>query len=395
MKKIYGTTLIIGNGFDLNLGMVTDYRSFFQELQNKSFFEENKNNPLLHFIQEKGEKENWYDFENIIKDYATKGKQAVYLKMIERFLPSLEQALGIDKDSFDAIKKYSPLADIASNIADIIKYAENHSEFEFACDTNIKDKSDIVKKELSAYTLEQRNLVREAMRLLTEELKIFLNKARIAEKTPTALWMLFATFGVFSRSYSGLAEEIVKYADEKGAYELPEFRIISFNYTDTITKVSNWVERQCGLPICLQTQSLGDIFYRIHGDLDSQIIFGIDDKSSVPKAFMSLRKSQNINTDAKSRFRDIIEKSERIIILGHSLCGIDFEYYENFFKENTDTEVVILYHSEEAKNSIQIGLENHGVVHKVTYEKIELSNPFVHFCKEIAEGQKQFFNRKD
>ena len=61
MKKIYGTTLIIGNGFDLNLGMVTDYRSFFQELQNKSFFEENKNNPLLHFIQEKGEKENWYE----------------------------------------------------------------------------------------------------------------------------------------------------------------------------------------------------------------------------------------------------------------------------------------------------------------------------------------------
>lgn len=29
MKKKYGTSLIIGNGFDLNLGMVTDYRSFF------------------------------------------------------------------------------------------------------------------------------------------------------------------------------------------------------------------------------------------------------------------------------------------------------------------------------------------------------------------------------
>ena len=29
MKKKYGTTLIIGNGFDLNLGMVTDYGSFF------------------------------------------------------------------------------------------------------------------------------------------------------------------------------------------------------------------------------------------------------------------------------------------------------------------------------------------------------------------------------
>ena len=31
MKKKYGTSLIIGNGFDLNLGMVTDYRSFFNK----------------------------------------------------------------------------------------------------------------------------------------------------------------------------------------------------------------------------------------------------------------------------------------------------------------------------------------------------------------------------
>lgn len=30
MKKKYGTSLIIGNGFDLNLGMVTDYGSFLK-----------------------------------------------------------------------------------------------------------------------------------------------------------------------------------------------------------------------------------------------------------------------------------------------------------------------------------------------------------------------------
>lgn len=36
MKKKYGTSLIIGNGFDLNLGMVTDYRSFFNKLNSDS-----------------------------------------------------------------------------------------------------------------------------------------------------------------------------------------------------------------------------------------------------------------------------------------------------------------------------------------------------------------------
>lgn len=387
MKKIYGSTLIIGNGFDLNLGMVTDYRSFFQELQKKSFFEENKSNPLLHFIQEKGEKENWYDFENIIKDFATKGKQAVYLKMIESFLPSLEQALGIDKDSFDTIKKYSPLADISSKIADIIKYAENHSEFEFACDTDIKDKCDLVKKELSTYVSAQRNWVISAMRLLTEELKSFLEKARVGDEYPTAIWMLFAVMGAYGNGSKDLAKSIIKYTDEEGVYHFPNFRIVSFNYTNTISKATRWLEERSGWPICLEMDVLHGAVYRIHGDLNSQIVFGIDDNNSIPKAFMSLRKSQNIENDAKQIFRDLIENSERIIILGHSLCGIDFEYYEDFFKENKDTEVVILYHNKETKESIRIGLENHGVTHPIRYEPLEISKQFLHFCEIIADDQ--------
>lgn len=75
MKKKYGTSLIIGNGFDLNLGMVTDYRSFFNKLNSDDFFAKHADNPLLQFIKAKGEKENWYDFEGIIQEYATRGEQ--------------------------------------------------------------------------------------------------------------------------------------------------------------------------------------------------------------------------------------------------------------------------------------------------------------------------------
>lgn len=39
MKKKYGTSLIIGNGFDLNLGMVTDYCSFFNKLNSDDFLQ--------------------------------------------------------------------------------------------------------------------------------------------------------------------------------------------------------------------------------------------------------------------------------------------------------------------------------------------------------------------
>ena len=56
MEKKYGTSLIIGNGFDLNLGMVTDYRSFFNKLNSDDFFAKHADNPLLQFIKAKGEK---------------------------------------------------------------------------------------------------------------------------------------------------------------------------------------------------------------------------------------------------------------------------------------------------------------------------------------------------
>lgn len=101
MKKKYGTSLIIGNGFDLNLGMVTDYRSFFKKLKADGFFTKHTNNPLLQFINAKGEKEKWYDFEGIIQEYATRGEQAVNLKMIDKLLPIIDKALELDEESFE------------------------------------------------------------------------------------------------------------------------------------------------------------------------------------------------------------------------------------------------------------------------------------------------------
>lgn len=58
MKKKYGTSLIIGNGFDLNLGMVTDYRSFFNKLNSDDFFAKHADNPLLQFINAKERRKN-------------------------------------------------------------------------------------------------------------------------------------------------------------------------------------------------------------------------------------------------------------------------------------------------------------------------------------------------
>lgn len=81
------TTLIIGNGFDLSLGMKTDYRSFFQFLENKNFFKDNARSPLISYIKEKGEQENWFAFEDIISDYALHGvvaRKLLYMHKIKK-----------------------------------------------------------------------------------------------------------------------------------------------------------------------------------------------------------------------------------------------------------------------------------------------------------------------
>lgn len=146
------------------------------------------------------------------------------------------------------------------------------------------------------------------------------------------------------------------------------------------------------MALCLDTEKLGDNFYRIHGNLDEDIVFGIEDSAAIPNAFLSLRKSQNISIDAKKRFRKILDNSNKIIILGHSLYGIDFEYYESFFNENNDTEIVILYHNDKSLQEIQAGLEDRGVTAKIKYVLMDNSSLYTSFCEEIANEQQKHFN---
>lgn len=208
-----------------------------------------------------------------------------------------------------------------------------------------------------------------------------------------AIWIICAVMGIFDRGKKGLADGIIQsYANADGTYTFPSFQIVSFNYTDTIVKIARLLNFVSTTRLCLDTAALGDSFYRIHGTLDDTIVFGINDEASIPNAFLSLRKSQNIEIDAKKKFREILDNSERIVILGHTLYGIDFDYYEGFFRDNKDTEIVILYHNEEAKKEFQEGLEDRGVTAKIKYVQIGLSHSYASFCEDIANEQQKHFN---
>ena len=397
MKKKYGTSLIIGNGFDLNLGMVTDYRSFFNKLNSDSdnFFVKHADNPLLQFIKAKGEKENWYDFEGIIQEYATRSEQAVNLKMIDKLLPIIDKALDIDEESFRIIKGHKHLCGIVSEFDSVIKYTSKNNYLDFAADKDIREKCVYIKKALSQYSEEQRDLVKEAMRLLKDELVTFLKSAKINnEERSVASMIFFSIMGIYAAGYKGLAIKLSDFS-KKNQGSFPDFKIVSFNYTDTISNLVKFLQRiKFDSRIDLETDDLKENFYRIHGALDSEVIFGIDSECDIPNAFISLRKSNHISINAKQRFSDIIENSKRIIIFGHSIYGIDYEYYADFLKKNKDTEVVVLYHNEKGKKEFENELENKGVTRKINYEYIVISNHFFEFCENIAKDQRLFFEKE-
>lgn len=395
MKKKYGTSLIIGNGFDLNLGMVTDYRSFFKKLKADGFFTKHTNNPLLQFIKAKGEKENWYDFEGIIQEYATRGEQAVNLKMIDKLLPIIGKALDLDEESFKEIKGYKHLCGIVPEFDRVIEYTTKNNYLDFFADNDIREKCVYIKKALSQYSEEQRYWVKEAMRLLKDELVAFLKSAKINnEENSLAFMIFFSIMGIYDAGYKGLTMKLSDYS-KKYQGSFPDFKIVSFNYTDTISNLVKFL--QCikfDSRIDLETDDLKENFYRIHGALDSEVIFGIDSECDIPNAFISLRKSNHISINAKQRFSDIIENSKRIIIFGHSIYGIDYEYYADFLEKNKDTEVVVIYHNEDGKKEFENEMENRGVMRSINYEYIVISDHFFEFCKNIAEEQQLFLKRK-
>lgn len=395
MKKKYGTSLIIGNGFDLNLGMVTDYRSFFKKLKADRFFTKHTNNPLLQFINAKGEKEKWYDFEGIIQEYATRGEQAVNLKMIDKLLPIIGKALDLDEESFKEIKGYKHFCGIVPEFDRVIEYTTKNNYLDFFADNDIREKCEYIKKALSQYSEEQRFWVKEAMRLLKDELVAFLKSAKINnEENSLAFMIFFSIMGIYDAGYKGLTMKLSDYS-KKYQGSFPDFKIVSFNYTDTISNLVKFLQRiKFDSRIDLETDDLKENFYRIHGALDSEVIFGIDSECDIPNAFISLRKSNHISLNAKQRFSDIIENSKRIIIFGHSIYGIDYEYYADFLEKNKDTEVVVIYHNEDGKKEFENEMENRGVMRSINYEYIVISDHFFEFCKNIAEEQQLFFEKE-
>lgn len=133
--------LIIGNGFDLNLGLKTSYKDFIQSYYFKTLVE--NENSMAEYFNEKSELNNWVDIEKEITKYSIKVKdedlniKKDFVEIKSALTNYLEEAQKkeINKDS----KAFKILKEEINNIDIIFNFNYTDSIIKIAKILNIQN----------------------------------------------------------------------------------------------------------------------------------------------------------------------------------------------------------------------------------------------------------------
>lgn len=222
--------LIIGNGFDIDLGLLTRYSDFasselWEKLMENTY---SMNGDLLAALKKAKETDEWFDIEKTIDDYA-------------RFITSgVIYSDGVNKDKEDFFRLSSALA----------AYLKEEQQ--------------------------KRNLKRESYAL-----------------------------------------QVLQMVTEVGGFDY-----YTFNYT-SLKKIAT----SCGIKI-----KSGRITH-VHGSLENDsIILGIltDPSNQIHEKYSFLYKDNSRFYTSNNMYEDF-EKADDIIFFGHSINGMDFPYFKDFF----------------------------------------------------------------
>jgi hypothetical protein len=103
-----------------------------------------------------------------------------------------------------------------------------------------------------------------------------------------------------------------------------DFLILDFNYTET-TKL---ILEELGV----DREDIEKRLIKIHGDLKTEIIFGIEDNVNIEKNHVFLRKAYNKNFTSIN-LKVPIESCQSLYFFGHSLGETDHMYFKPFFEK--------------------------------------------------------------
>lgn len=282
--------LILGNGFDLDLGLKTSYKDFWES----EFCPQRYPAPIIHHLNQRWpdnlEVVKWYDLENELLNYykgipdPSKGKDIITDEertLLEKF-SSYGYTWGQFNDKLDLIASLVNKGVLSFNETPLRQIGEHLKE------DALKSPIWRDRKALS--------LIKEG---LCKYLKSIYGQPYISDSI--ALNVLFA----------------INCAREAGNF----VKIYSFNYTE--------------LPV-----DYGDgfksVIYHVHGDCaQEKIIVGTRDDGDIDKNYDFLQKSFDPGFNPPALVADLLEADE-VIIFGHSIGENDRQYFKAFFKQQTD-----------------------------------------------------------
>lgn len=286
--------LILGNGFDLDLGLKTSYKDFWES----EFCPKDYPAPLIHHLNQRWEDNmeavKWYDLENELLNYYT--THCEHLAGDHDFLS--EQELDFIRDFRPVDFEYGLYAGYEDLIAKlvlkgVIQYHQENSVHLLS----VPYKDD----------LQQSGSWRDkkALQLIKQGLCNYLkivNKQSVSDNN-IASNVLYA----------------ITQAKEKGN----EVSIYTFNYT-ALPNNDNFFYK--------------DIIHYIHGECESgQIIIGTKDSLGYREQYDFLQKSFDPNFNPPAIVADLITADD-VIIFGHSIGENDRQYFKTFFKQQVSYE---------------------------------------------------------
>lgn len=309
MKKI----LILGNGFDLDLGRKTSYKSFYES----EFCPKDYPSPLIHHLNEKWhnnlEAVKWYDLENEILDYYEKIKHKeitgydLYDVNERKILVQIKQipthtTSSIIQDNLDVINRL-----LADNILSLS--SNNHL---------------IVHPDAFLSPVERD---KRAVMLIKEGLIEYLKSI---EKTET--------------DYNSAAMIVVR-AFLYNYRDIADYAVYSFNYMDLFHQDEKVV-----------TRLFNGITQFVHGSIkNSNIIIGTKDHE-ISHDYDFIQKSFDVQFNPPAIVYDLLQADD-VTFFGHSLGVNDSQYLRPFFMQQSSTNAKrknITIFTKDAESEMQI-----------------------------------------
>lgn len=400
----YNKIIILGNGFDLHLGLPTkwsDFIEFYEIIVNGSFekfrfikpkewsFEEFKKNGskwknvdivesyLLYALDNiKGDEEK-ENYKNNITSFIAEIKECKMLRLLLNLKGNSDEYKSFSWSDFEHL--------IEEILDSVDEYVDNLLNKSHDCD------AEVFMNELLRLSINKLNYRDDRYFNPHYQVSNFNLKTDVINSKNKFMNFLFNELIAFTAVYKKYIDLIIDHLIQnhlRNSIHIENTLILTFNYTQDVVLFDDYASN--------------DNRFYVHGKANKDIIIGI---SNEPKSEERIRFSKNymrvynraLDKDDKDVIDNINYINKRIseqtfshyYFLGHSLDKIDHSFLRQLFKKNYYTKTTIFYYNNEDRQRkifnlyLMVGEEfitqmlNNGSLEFVEFDEIETYN----FCK--------------